>query len=655
MCGLAAALLTQPDHLPESVLRQRGLAMATLLRHRGPDGEGCWTDRGVVLAHRRLAIIDTTAAADQPMHDQSGTVHVVFNGAIYNFRALRAELIAAGYRFRSSGDTEVIVNGYRAWGTGLFARLVGMFAIVLWDSQAQRLIAARDRFGEKPLHYMERQEGILFGSEIKAILSWPGVPRQPNPHALHDFLSFSYIVGTDTAFAGIKRLPPAHFMVCERGKAPTLQRYWQLPAAGENPVRSTLADLKQELIERIRKAVTLCRVADVPLGAFLSGGVDSSAVVSMMAPSHDGPIETFSSGFGFGDYDETRFARMVAERYGTNHHAFTYGKEIVGSMATLAWHYGEPFADSSALVTYALSRETRQAVTVALTGDGADETLLGYARYFRYGPMVQRSPPERGRLLPALYRSNGLDSHRRAAGDAYGFLMETFRERHKLVGYDLAMLPCLDRCTYDRLAAHVADGLTPEEQAGRIDLATYMPGDLLVKVDTAAMAHGLETRAPFLNHELVEWVSRIPGDSKVWDNEGKALLKSALEPFVPKECLYRPKVGFRVPVAKLMREDIREATESILLSERFADRRLIRRGFVAEMLDEHRTQRQDHGTRLWALLALEMWFRTWIDSDSNQVLNDNENPFAGFSENKPPAFTAPVLQNENAPATPTRP
>lgn len=655
MCGLAAALLTHPGALPEAVLRQRGLAMATLLRHRGPDGEGCWTDHGLVLAHRRLAIIDTSTAADQPMHDQSGTVHVVFNGAIYNFRELRAELTAAGYRFRSSGDTEVIVNGYREWGANLFTRLVGMFAIVIWDSQSQRLVAARDRFGEKPLHYMERPEGILFGSEIKAILSWPGVPRRPNPQALHDFLSFSYIVGTDTAFAGVKRLPPAHFMVCERGKAPTLQRYWQLPAAGESPVRSNIADLKQELIERIRNAVTLCLVADVPLGAFLSGGVDSSAVVSMMAPSHEGPIETFSSGFGFGDYDETRFAHMVAERYGTNHHTFTYGKEIIGGMGALAWHYGEPFADSSALVTYALSRETRQAVTVALTGDGADETLLGYARYFRYGSMVRRTPPERSRLLPELYRSNGLDSHRRAAGDAYGFLMATFRERQMLVGYDLAMLPCLDRCTYDRLAVHVVDGLTPEEQAGRIDLETYLPGDLLVKVDTAAMAHGLETRAPFLNHELVEWVSRIPGDSKVWDNEGKALLKSALEPFVPKECLYRPKVGFRVPVAKLMREDIREATESVLLSERFADRRLIRRDFVMEMLDEHRTQRQEHGTRLWALLALEMWFRTWIDNDSNQVLTDNENPFAEFSENKPPILSPPTLRTESAPTTSAHP
>lgn len=646
MCGLSAVLLKRPESVPEPLLGLRGMAMAATLRHRGPDGNGCWTDRGLVLAHTRLAIIDPTAASDQPMHDASGTVHLVFNGAIYNFRELRAELVAAGYRFRSRGDTEIIVNGYRAWGTGVFARLVGMFAIVLWDSRLERLVAARDRFGEKPLYYMERPDATLFASEIKAILSWPGVPRQPNLEALHDFLSFSYMIGDDTAFVGIKRLPPAHLMVCERGKPPIIERYWQLPPPGDNPVRAGIEDLKQELIERVRAAVQLCLVADVPLGAFLSGGVDSSAVVSMMAQSREGGLETFSSGFGFGDYDETRFATMVASQYGTNHHVFTYGNEILGSMAELAWHYGEPFADSSALVTYALSRETRQSVTVALTGDGADETLLGYARYFRYGAMRQRTPPEGGRRLPALYGAGDPAlKARRSAGDAYGYLMETFRESHKLVGYDLAMLPYLDRCSYDLLARHVVDGITPEEQAGRIDVATYMPGDLLVKVDTAAMAHGLETRAPFLNHELVEWISRIPGDHKVWNNEGKALLKAALEPSVPHECMYRTKVGFRVPVAKLMREKANDATRSLVLGERFLDRRLIRRQFIEEMLEEHQMRRQEHGTRLWGLIALEMWFRTWIDGDGNRPLDDNENPFAEFSASSTARNDEPTAQS----------
>lgn len=632
MCGLGAVLLTRPDAVPEAVLRHRGLAMTDMLRHRGPDGRSCWTAPGLLLAHTRLAIIDTTSAADQPMHDESGTIHLVFNGAIYNFQELRAELVAAGYRFRSRGDTEVIVNGYRAWGNGVFARLIGMFAIVLWDSRSERLVAARDRFGEKPLFYVERPDALLFASEIKAILSWPGIPRQPNLEALHDFLSFSYTIGMDTAFAGIKRVPPAHVMVCERGKRPVLDRYWQLPTAGHNPVQGTVEELKHELLERVRKAVALCLVADVPLGAFLSGGVDSSAVVSMMADLRDDAVETFSSGFGFGDYDETRFATMVAERCSTNHHVFTYGNEIIGNMAQLAWHYGEPFADSSALITYALSGQTRKAVTVSLTGDGADETLLGYARYFRYGAMRRRTPPEGGRRLATLYRGSFPDADpRRSASDGYGYLMETFREGHKLAGYDLTMLPYLDRCSYDRLLPYIVEGLTPEEQAGRIDLGTYLPDDLLVKVDTAAMAHGLETRAPFLNHELVEWISRIPGDHKVWHGEGKALLKSALEARLPHECMYRPKIGFRVPVAKWLREDLRDTAHAMLLGDRFLDRRLVRRSFVEEMLAEHYTRRQEHGTRLWALLALEMWFRTWVDSASNLSLTGDDDPFANFA------------------------
>ncbi len=650
MCGLAGIVLMAPEAAPQSVLARRGTAMAAILRHRGPDGWGCWTEPGVALVHTRLAIIDTTAAAAQPMHDDTGTVHVVFNGEIYNFLDLRAELIAAGYRFSNRSDTEVIVNGYRHWGTAVFSRLVGMFAIAIWDSRRRCLILARDRFGEKPLYYLEQPDALLFGSEIKAILTWPGVPRVPDLAALHDFLSYGYIPGPDTAFAGVKRLQPAHFMVCEPGQRPAIRRYWQLPEPGENPVRAGVEDLKAELIERVRASVESCLISDVPLGAFLSGGVDSSCVVAMMAQSHGEAIESFSSGFGFGDYDETRFATMVAERYKTNHHVFTYGPEIIGSMARLAWHYGEPFSDSSALVTYALSRETRQSVTVALTGDGADESLLGYARYFRFGAMRRRTPPEGGRRLAELYDdTGGAPDARRQASDAYGYLMETFREGHKLAGYDLAMLPYLDRCSYDRLLPHVVDGLTPEEQAGRFDVATYLPDDLLVKVDIAAMAHGLETRAPFLNHTLVEWIARIPGDRKVWNSEGKALLKSALEPYLPHECMYRTKVGFRVPVAKFMRQEIRDQTDAVLLSERFLDRRIMRREFVKEILVEHRGQREEHGTRLWNLLALEMWFRTWIDGDSNLPLAGDEDPFAGFAADdrtfQPPRPSVPSFDD----------
>jgi asparagine synthase (glutamine-hydrolysing) len=641
MCGLAGMLLHQDAAVSAAELERIGAAMAVTLRHRGPDGWAVWVGRDVALVHTRLKIIDTSEAAAQPMHDATGTVHVVYNGEVYNFRRLRSELQAAGYRFTSSGDTEVIVNGYRHWGTGVFSRLAGMFAIAIWDSAAERLLLARDRFGEKPLYYADRPEAFLFGSEIKAILAWPAVKRAPNPEALHDFLTFGFTLGPGTAFGGIMRLPPAHFMVCERAKPPEFHRYWQLPAPGDDPVQASNEDLKRELIERLRASVIGCLVADVPVGAFLSGGVDSSAVVAMMAGSHRDGIATFSSGFGFGDYDETRYATMVAERYHTDHRMFTYGSEVLGNMAALAWHYGEPFSDSSALVTYALSRETRRSVTVALTGDGADETFLGYLRYFRYGAMRRAAPPLGGRRLGEFYSTSGDGSDDGAgAADGYGYLLETFRENHKLAGYGLAMLPYLDRCSYDRLVPYHIAGLSPEETAGRFDLATYLPDDLLVKVDVAAMAHGLETRAPFLNHELVEWACRIPAAQKIWNEEGKALLKAALEPFVPPECLYRTKVGFRVPVAKFMREEIREETDRILLGERFLDRALIRREFVSEMLDEHRSRQQEHGTRLWALLALEMWYRTWIDSDTNQPLGSADDPFAGFADAERPVGVA---------------
>jgi asparagine synthase (glutamine-hydrolysing) len=632
MCGLAGALLKKARSVRIGELRSRAEAMAAILHHRGPDGYGVWADAHVTLAHTRLAIIDTSNAASQPMHDVTKTVHIVFNGEIYNFLDLRAELKADGYQFQNRSDTEVLVNGYRKWGNDLFSKLVGMFAIAIWDSQNKRLVLARDRFGEKPLYYAERPDAIVFGSEIKALLTWPGMPRQPDMAGLHDYLTFGFTLGPDTAFAGVSRLQPAHFMICDAGKRPEIHRYWQMPVPSDGAVHGTAESLQHELIERLQHAVRSCLVSDVPLGAFLSGGVDSSAVVAMMSSSHGGGIKTFSSGFGFGDYDETRYANMVAQRYQTDHSVFTFDSGLLSSMGDLAWHYGEPFSDSSALVTYALSRETRRSVTVALTGDGADETLLGYARYFAYGDMRRSKPPRGARRIGELYRAPPRGNEiGRVAADGYGFLLERFREGHKLVGCGLAMLPYLGYCSYERLLPYCVADMMPEEMAARFDQATYLPDDLLVKVDIAAMAHGLETRAPFLNHELAEWIGRLPPERKIWEREGKALLKKALEPHLPHECMYRTKVGFRVPVAKFIKEEIRRETDEILLGDRFLDRGIMRGEFIKQMLAEHREGRVEHGTRLWSLICLEMWYRTWIDSDSNKRLGEADNPFAGFS------------------------
>ncbi|WP_395714135.1 asparagine synthase (glutamine-hydrolyzing) [Reyranella sp.] len=629
---MAGALLKNSQSANIEELRRRAKAMAVILHHRGPDGHGAWADSNVALAHTRLAIIDTSTAAAQPMHDATDTVHIVFNGEIYNFLDLRAELLAEGYQFQNRSDTEVLVNGYRRWGTELFSKLVGMFALAIWDSRQKRLVLARDRFGEKPLYYADRPDAFVFGSEIKALLTWPNMPRRPNMAALHDYLTFGFTLGPGTAFAGIDRLQPAHFMVCDAGKCPEIRRYWQLPMPGSGPAPGTTASLQHELIERLRNAVSSCLVSDVPLGAFLSGGVDSSAVVAMMSSSHGAGIKTFSSGFGFGDYDETRYATRVAERYNTDHNVFIFDSGLLSTLGDLAWHYGEPFSDSSALVTYALSRETRRSVTVALTGDGADETLLGYARYFAYGDMRRSIPPRGARRIEGLYVSPpGSNEAGRTAADGYGYLLERFREGHKLAGSGLAMLPYLGNCSYERLIPYYSGDMMPEEMAARFDQATYLPDDLLVKVDVAAMAHGLETRAPFLNHQLAEWVASLPPDRKIWGREGKALLKKALEPYVPHECMYRTKVGFRVPVAKFMREEIRIQTDAMLLGERFLDRGIMRKEFIRQMLVEHRAGQVEHGTRLWSLVCLEMWYRTWIDSDSNHRLAEVDDPFVGLS------------------------
>lgn len=638
MCGLAGFQTTRSRTLPAAEMAARAAAMIGILHHRGPDGSAEWVRGDVALAHARLAIIDTSASANQPMHDAEDAVHVVFNGELYNFQSVRRELEALGHRFRTQGDTEVIVEGYRAWGEGVFDRIAGMFAIAIWDERRRRLVLARDRMGEKPLCYAERADGFLFASEIKALLTWPGMERVPDREQLHHYLTFGFVSGEQSAFKGIKRLPPAHIMTVEEGRITGLRRYWSLPHPSEQAERDPAA-LREELIEVLTESVRGCLIADVPLGAFLSGGVDSSAVVAMVAGRLGRQrVETFSSGFGRGDYDETAFAAQVADRYGTQHHAFRFGTALLRDTSRLAWHYDEPFSDSSSLVAFALARETRKRVTVALTGDGADETFLGYARYFRYGAMIRGEPGARrpGRRLPGLYRRDNVAGAeaRQAATDAYGYLMERFREHQKVRLYDLALMPHLRGCSYEQLLPHFVECASPEEQAARFDVGLYLPDDLLVKIDIAAMAHSLETRAPFLQHSVVEFAARIPAHQRVWDGEGKALLKQALEPWLPHECLYRPKVGFRVPVAHFMRELARQQTRDLLLSERFLDRGIVQRDYIRTLLDDHVAGREEHGTRLWSLVMLELWFRTWVDSESNQPLSDNADPFVEFGRGR---------------------
>src|SRR5271155_3108945 len=385
MCGIAGFMLPQPA-LARADIEARLWAMIGTLRHRGPDNEGVWTDGLGALAHARLSIIDLSPAGHQPIASAGGEVWLTYNGEVYNFVELRKELAAAGYVFRSRTDSEVIVNGWHAWGPRLFGRLRGMFALAIWDRRSRRLVLARDRIGKKPLYYAKTEQAFLFGSEIKALLQWPGLARIPNLGAIDHYLTLQYVPAPETAFAGVKRLPAAHYMVVGadaegRWLEPELVGYWELPEPQSARVPPRSADLQRELVAHLEEAVRLRMISDVPLGAFLSGGVDSSAVVAMMARVGAGPVKTFSIGFPEKAYDETRYARMVARRYGTEHEEFIVEPDAVAILPQLVWHYGEPFADPSAIPTYYVSQMARRRVTVALNGDGGDEAFLGYARY----------------------------------------------------------------------------------------------------------------------------------------------------------------------------------------------------------------------------------------------------------------------------------
>ncbi len=636
MCGIAGVLAPAPIDAPE-VVEARLAEMVAAIRHRGPDGMGVWSDGTAGLGHARLAIIDLSPAAAQPMASDDGAVWLVHNGEIYNFPALREELIARGHRFRSRSDTEVIVEGYREWGEGVVARLRGMFAFALWDARARRLLLARDRLGQKPLYYRRGKGGrgdgaFLFGSEIKAILAWPGVAREPDLDAIHEYLTYQYVPAPKTAFVGIEALPPAHYMVVEADGRARCARYWSLaePEAARPRPR---AELEAEIRDRLEESVRLRLISDVPLGAFLSGGVDSAGVVAAMARASSGPVKTFTIGFEDRTYDERRYARIVAERYGTDHHEFVVEPHALDILPRLVWHYGQPFADSSALPTWYVSEITRAHVTVALNGDGGDEAFLGYPRYAgcRAGAWSDRLPaPCRegmgalGRALPfATSRHRALRYARRFLVDAaapaperYGRWIAYFNDLQKEALYGEGMRERLAHRALTRIEKWFAGRRCDDARAAYADIHTYLPDDLLVKVDVASMAHGLEGRSPFLDHEFMAFAAAIPARQKMRGTRTKSLLKSALEPWLPREILYRPKMGFGVPIDRWIRGEMKPLVYDTLLSERAVARGLFREDAVRAMLDDHVAGRVLHQHRIWALLMLELWFAMWIDPPS---------------------------------------
>jgi asparagine synthase (glutamine-hydrolysing) len=642
MCGIAGFLI-DGWHPATNDLEARLWRMIAVLRHRGPDDEGVWTDGTAGLAHARLSIIDVSPAGHQPMSSADGDVWITYNGEVYNFSEIRRELSALGYRFRSRSDTEVIVNGWHAWGTRIFPRLRGMFALALWDRRARRLVLARDRFGKKPLYWARTRSGLVFGSEIKALFAWPDLRREADLDAIDRFLTLQYVPAPMTAFSGINKLPAAHHLTIPVDQDGSLHssepvRYWELPRGPASNLHRNPAELRSELVERLQEAVRLRLISDVPLGAFLSGGVDSSAVVAMMARSLGRPVKTFSIGFADKEYDETRYARMVAQHCRTNHRELVVEPDAVAVLPRLVWHYGEPFADPSAVPTWYVSEMARRDVTVVLTGDGGDECFLGYPRYKamywlsqldrlpRAGPLgmaqlIGWAPPYLQRRLRLQQIRSMLLASASSPADRYLPTLAFFSDGDKKTGYGEAMEGHFGRPAASLLAPYFDDAGSLAAGANRADIHTYLPDDLMVKTDVAGMAHGLEARSPLLDHELVEWAVALPASLKMKGGALKALFKSAMKPYLPRTILDRPKRGFGCPIDRWFRAELKEMAYDTLLSQRARQRGLFRAAYVSDLLDQHCSSRADHQNRLWALLMLELWFRMWIDAPADAGLS----------------------------------
>jgi asparagine synthase (glutamine-hydrolysing) len=602
--------------------------------HRGPDAGGLHLEPGVGLGHRRLSIIDL-ATGQQPLFNEDGSVVVVFNGEIYNYQALIPELTALGHVFRTKSDTEVIVHAWEAWGEACVERFRGMFAFALWDRNRETLFLARDRLGVKPLYYAVLGDGhIVFGSELKSLAAHPGLPRDLDPLAIEDYFAFGYIPEPRTVYRVARKLAPGHTLTVRRGEPVAAPReYWDVRFTLDNPISE--ADAQAELIERLRESVRLRMISEVPLGAFLSGGVDSSAVVATMAGVSEQPVNTCSISFSDPAFDESRYAREVAERYRTRHFVDNVDSDDVGLVDELARTYDEPYADSSAIPTYRVCQLARRHVTVALSGDGGDESFGGYRRY-RFHAMEERlrsmlplalRRPAFGLLgrvypkadwAPQVFRAKTtFQALARSSVEAYfhgmSFLGDGMRDRlysnafkAELGGYNAVEV-------FHRHAARAGT----QDALGLVqylDLKTYLVGDINTKVDRASMAHSLEVREPLMDHPLVEWLATLPSSFKVKGNESKRLLKKAMEPHLSQEVLYRAKMGFAVPLARWFRGPLRGPVRDALLGGRLSETGWFNPGYLAELLAQHESGVRDHGTPIWTLLMFEAFLKNTMDA-----------------------------------------
>ncbi len=639
MCGISGIFDTRGRR---EIDREALKRMNESQHHRGPDEGGLHFEPGLGLGHRRLSIIDLSTG-QQPLYNEDQTVCVVFNGEIYNFQELIPELLALGHVFHTRSDTEVIVHAWEAWGEDCVRRFRGMFAFALWDRNRETLFMARDRLGVKPLFYAFLANGIfLFGSELKSLLAHGGMERKIDPLAVEEYFSLGYIAEPRSIFQQAKKMPPGHFLIFRRGQPlPDSKEYWDVRFSSSDSF--SIEDACQQLSSRLIESVRLRMISEVPLGAFLSGGVDSSAVVAMMAGLSNEPVNTCSIAFDDPAFNESAFAQKVADRYRTNHHCELVASDDFDLIDTLARLYDEPYADSSAIPTYRVCQLARKHVTVALSGDGGDETFGGYRRY-RLHLMEERfrsAIPENFRRTvfgflgrnypkadwaPRVFRAKTtFEGLARTTVEAYfhsisilrGKMRDqlfTDRFRQELDGYS-----ALEVFNFHARRADTDDPLALIQY---IDLKTYLVGDINTKVDRASMAHSLEVREPLMDHPLVEWMAKLPSILKIRGDQGKYLLKTAMEPHLPNDVLYRRKMGFAVPLARWFRGPLKERVREAVLGSRLAESGWFDQNYLRHLVDSHQSGARDYSAPIWSVLMFEAFLRNVLDVSGAQMFQE---------------------------------
>jgi asparagine synthase (glutamine-hydrolysing) len=616
MCGIAGFIDAEPGQNRAEQLIDN---MCRVIRHRGPDDQGTWVGDGAALGARRLSIIDV-AGGNQPIFNEDHSILIVFNGEIYNYLELREELRARGHRFTTNSDTEAIVHAYEEYGDDCVTHLRGMFTFAIWDRKRQRLLAARDRFGKKPLNYYWDGRRLIFGSEIKSILE-AGIPREINPIALDEYLVYRYVPTPNTLFKNVMKLPAAHILVYEHGQIST-RRYWDLsfaPACQDDE-----ATAAERILELLKDAVKVRLMSEVPLGAFLSGGVDSSVVVGLMSQMMSQPVKTFSIGFEVGDYSELPYARQIAERFGTEHHEFIVRPELISVLPKLVWAYDEPFADASMLPTYYVSKLAREYVTVALTGDGGDEIFGGYVHYER--ELATSRIPLPMRLLlgyGSLLMPSGMRGKKRFHNMLYDHAarnvrtMTLFPEGSRAAMYSREYFSQVrEHDPFERQLSFYrkVSGLDVTASMQYVDAHVYLTDDILVKVDKASMINSLETRAPLLDQYLVEYVASLPSSLRLHNGVLKYLLKKIALDMVPAETVNRPKHGFRVPIKQWFRGDLNAYARELLESPRAQQRGIFNPRYISNLLKMHTsTKLVNFSEAIYALICLELWFQVYMD------------------------------------------